>query len=116
MIELLTGVVSWASTVELIGVLLLLLVVIGENGGAIGLGGEVRSDSISSMPILLPIFMPEIYAALGVSKKVLQGILGLAIGVVVSVVTIGEEANVLSCLHNSFRAVREINKAFLIFV
>ena len=50
---------------ELIGVLLLLLVVIGENAGAIGLGGDVRSDSAEFMPFC----MPEICTALGVFKK-----------------------------------------------
>ena len=49
------GIVSWTGTVGLIGVLLLLVVVIGENEGAIGLGGEVGSYST----LFMPIFMPE---------------------------------------------------------
>ena len=44
------GVIAWTGSVELIGVLLLLVVVIGKNGGAIGLGGEVGSDSVEFMP------------------------------------------------------------------
>ena len=59
------GIVSWTGTVGLIGVLLLLVVVIGENEGAIGLGGEVGSDS----NLFMPIFMPVLRTSSGESVK-----------------------------------------------
>ena len=65
MVELLIGVGAWTGTVELIGVLLLLVVVIGENGGAMGLGGEVGSDSA----VFMPFFTPEICTASGVFNE-----------------------------------------------